>query len=1107
MFITAILNKLEDPLLVRDFGSMWCVERELYKLYCSMERINTILEVVENKQRKDGLMKHCLEDLRSEVYYIDDVLDEFLTEIRKLQDVRIQGKTRNQVPSYLSFSLNENHMLYRKDIGPFITKINEELAVFEKKLGKHYFQVQTELGQCQMFSRLQSFPSGDMSRMVGSIVDQNHVFGRGEDLGYVSNMLLSDQYDGRGGASVVSVVAMGGMGKTTLAQLLYNDKGVINHFEVRVWASVSAEFDIVRISREILTSATRQSSHLQQLDLLQRELEDALRGKKILIVLDDVWNEKHADWEKLFVPFRVAGKGSRILVTSRSDKVSFVLNAIATHYLRGLSDEDAWSLFRDRAFIDPISNANSNLEAIGNEILRKCDGLPLAINTLARLLQGTQDENQWQFIMESEMWDIGKDDVLQVLSLSYHHLPPHLKQCFAYCSLFPKDSEFTKETLAELWVAVGFVQTKKVDKIEDIGQQYFDDLLHRCFFYSSSGGGFVMHNLMHDLACLVSTGLYFIPEGNVSYHIHENVRHMLLDNVDLVLAENRSCRFKSLSSFLFLCERMDMQGSHMLNILIAEFKCLRVLVLDASWIDCLPYSIGNMKHLRFFRLSSDTMEKLPDSICALYNLQVLDVVNCRKLIELPKDISSLVNLQCLRMEDKWWDVERRPKRIGKLTCLKEIPFFHVSLDVGQGISELRELVNLNGTLGIESLEFLTDIREAKDALLKNKQKIDKLWLEWGSSRREKPYNLCFSEWKHPYYRSWEDVFSDSKHWEDVLEALEPHKGLKFLEIMDFPGSCYPTWMTTNIMEYNKLVAVKLYRVESESLPPLGKLPCLETLKISCSHKNKIRQLSAEFYGGIAGMKGFQKLKSLTFSDMNSLEEWCEAEDGEFPCLQSLHISSCPLLRRMPRLLPSTERLNLDITSCHSITSLGCGSNISLRELQVLFPDEFLPSSMLENLKISYCDKLITLPKGLQNCTSMKTFEVDHCLQVSLLLSDAKDEECPPSALETFQLRSFPRVFIDYPQCQQRGEDCPPKYPRCVDSSIHNYMISMRWKVVTYFSLAQDVSDFNTPPGKGRGFLVWFFRVCHSSSSNIPCPLWLMLYFAPREKHLWVVCTS
>ncbi|XP_042520583.1 putative disease resistance protein RGA3 [Macadamia integrifolia] len=1051
--VQAILNKLDDPLLLQDFGSMWCVERELYKLYCIMERIKTILEVVENKQRKDGLMKHFLEDLRSLVYYIDDVLDEFLTEIRKLRDDRIQSKNRNQVPSYLSFSLNENHMLSRKDIGPFVNKINEELAVIEEKLVKHYFQGQTELIQHEMFTRVQAFPSGDRSRIVGSIVDQNHVFGRKDDLCYVSDMLLSDQYDGRGSVSVVSIVAMGGMGKTTLAQLLYNHNGVINHFEVRVWVSVSDQFDVVRLSGEILTSATRQSvPHFEQLDPLQRGLEDAVRGKRILIVLDDVWNEKHADWEKLFVPFRVASKGSRILVTTRSDKVSFALNAIATHYLRALCDEDATLLFKDRAFIDPIMNANSTFEAIGNEILKKCDGLPLAINTLARLLQGKQDQNQWKFILESEMWDIGKDDIFLALSLSYHHLPPHLKQCFAYCSLFPKDSEFTKETLVSLWVAGGFIQTKQLDKMEDIGRQYFDDLLHRSFFQSSSCDGFMMHNLMHDLACLVSAGVYFRPEDNISYHICENVRHMFLANLDFDLAENRSYRFKRLSSFLFICERMNMQGHHILNMLIAEFKCLRVLVLDAFWINSLPYSIGNLKHLRFFRISSDTIEKLPESICALYNLQVLDVVNCRKLIELPEDIFNLVNLQRLRMEDKWWDVERRPKKMGKLKCLKEIPFFHVGLDVGHGISELKELVNLEGTLGIESLEFLMDIREAKDASLKNKQKIDKLWLEWGCSRREKPYNFCFSEWKHPYYKSWEDVLSHFKHWEDVLEVLEPHKGLKVLEIMDFPGLCFPTWMTTNITRYSKLVTVKLYRVESESLPPLGQLPCLETLKISCSHKNKIRQLTAVFYGNIGGRKGFQKLKSLTFGDMDSLQEWCEAEGGEFPCLQSLHISGCPKLRRLPRLLPSTERLTFDITSCHSLTSLDCGLNTSLKELhvsncdgirslaedlyrftslqrinisycsqlEVLFSDECLISSVLEDLRISYCEMLKTLPKGLCRSNSLKTFEIDHCPQLSLLFSDAK-EEGPSSALESFhllgldELRSFSRISINYPK--------------------------------------------------------------------------------------------
>ncbi|XP_043694476.1 putative disease resistance protein RGA3 [Telopea speciosissima] len=1066
----AILNKLEDPLL-SDFGSMWGIEKELLELHRTAERIKAVLEVVENKQRNDGLLKLSLKDLRGEAYYTDDMLDEFLYESLKLQDERFRGKKRKQVPSFLSFSLNENQLLRQCDIARITAEISEKLAIIEKKLEKHYFQGPAEQRQHEMLTRLQSFPPRETKAVVGSIVDENHVFGRQEDVQIVKNMLISDQNYGTDCVSVVAIVAMAGIGKTTLAQLVYNDLDITNCFEVRAWVCVSDPLDIERVTRGILNSATRKrSSHLENLEPLQRELENTLRGKKTLIVMDDLWNENFRDWDKLRVPFKVAGEGSKVLVTTRSAKVSSVMNATATHFLRGLRDEDCWSLFKDHAFSDLDSIAYPNLEAIGRKILKKCNGLPLAINTLGGLLQGKLDENEWVFILESEMWDIEEDDVLPALSLSYHHLPPHLKQCFSYCSLFPKDYIFEKHYLVQLWMAEGFIQSKQVERMEDIGEKYFEDLLHRSFFQPRFKDTFVMHDLMHDLACSVSMGICFKFNNKRTYDIHEKVRHISLPHFRIDLLETRSHKFKSSSTFI--CGKTRMQGNDFPDSFFIELSCLRVLVLDVSGIKSLPNSIGNLKHLRFFLISSGTIETLPDSICVLYNLQVLDIVGCKNLVELPKDLSSLINLQHLLMKEKWWGVGSRPDKIGKLTHLKTIAFFNVGPNAADSIRELRELVNLKGILKIQNLEYVRDIREAEDANLKNKQKIDGLSLHWGYSS------------DNPYYGSWEDILLWSKHWDDVLENLKPHKGLKILEVVNFPGLHYPTWMTTYILRYNKLVSVLLNGVESKSLPSLGQLPCLEVLKIQSSHK--IRQLSVEFYGGIAGSKGFQRLKNLEFFDMDGLEEWCEAEDGEFPSLQYFCLIKCPNVKRLPRLHPTAEELILEIQSCCSLTSLHCGQHTSLTELNVsycdgigsftkelrkfpslqmmnilycstldvLFMDEFLPPKlktlslwgiqqlkslaeaeappMLEDLKIYFCDNLKSLPNGWQKCTSLKALKIEYCSQLEFLFSDGvEEEECYLPALEDIelsglhQLRSLPKGLHRCTYLEMLSiQDCP-----------------------------------------------------------------------------------
>ncbi|XP_042488326.1 putative disease resistance protein RGA3 [Macadamia integrifolia] len=1022
--VQAIINKLDHPLLQRKFGSTWGVERELQVLYRTMERIKAILQVVENKQMKDELLKLCLEDLRSEAYYLDDVLDEFLIETRKLGDI-------NQVPFSLSFALNKDDKLYRKQIGPFITEINEKLSIIEKRLEKHYFQGPCEEEQYKLLTRIQSFPLREGRRMVGSIVDERHVFGREEDEKNVKEMLLSDQYDdGRdGGVSVVAIVAMGGMGKTTLAQLLYNDPDITNHFEEKAWVCVSVPFDIERITKEILNYGADQKSFPQ----LQLAVQKKLKGKRILIVLDDVWTERSGDWDKLCVAFKGASRGSRVLVTSRSKKVSSIMNAANTYNLKALSKAVGWSLFKDCAFIDPNTNAYPNLEAIGNGIVNKCDGLPLAIKTLGGLLNGAVDEEAWLSILESEMWDIEEDDILPALSLSYYHLPPHLKQCFAYCSLFPKGYTFRKRTLVQLWVAEGFVQTKQVERKEDIGLQYFDDLLHRSFFQPIFDN-FAMHDLMHDLACSVSTGMCFRLEQNRSYDISEKghehislmanddfdlggmktyklkslsptfqfvgeedvqgshhlldrkgfvqtkqvlerreniglqyynynysldrslfkpcrrtcdrsydigekVRHISLVNVDFDMVVRESYKFKSLSTFQYV--GADVQGSHLFDGLFFEFKCLRVLVLVGHWMQSLPYSIGYLKHLSYLSICSITLKTLPESMCMLYNLQVLDIVGCKDLVELPKHITNLSNLQYLKMQHKWWEAKRRPKRLGKLTCLKRIPFFDVGKEADENIGELKELMNLERCLTIRSLQNAKDVKEG-DAYLMNMEKIDQLQLKWDSLlihdrivALQPPKALNSLDMMHLpgfSYPTWmtTDLSAYDKLGRRVLKALQPPKGLKSLEIMGFPCFSYPTWMTTDLSGYNKLVSVTL-KGQSYTLPSLGQLPSLEYLEII---SGRMRKLSYQFFRGTGGMKGFQKLTSLKLYFMQVLEDFCDAEDGEFPSLEHLTVENCPILRRLPRLFPSKEQLELKLHYCNSLTSLYCGPNTSFKQVEV-----------------------------------------------------------------------------------------------------------------------------------------------------------------------------
>ncbi|XP_062175419.1 putative disease resistance RPP13-like protein 1 [Alnus glutinosa] len=249
---------------------------------------------------------------------------------------------------------------------------------------------------------------------------------------------------------------MGGIGKTTLAQLVYKDERVKKHFDLKAWICVSDEFDVFRVTKTVLEAVTSSTCDMKGLNLLQVTLQEKLMGKKFLLVLDDVWNENYADWEVLCSPFKFGAQGSMVIVTTRNEGVASIMRTTPTdHYLKTLLEEDCWSLFAKHAFYDYNSNACPKLEVIGRQIVKKCKGLPLAAKTIGGLLRFKLNVNEWEKILKSELWDspINKTNILPALRLSYNYLPSHLKQCFAYCSMFPKDYALKKDQVVLLWMA------------------------------------------------------------------------------------------------------------------------------------------------------------------------------------------------------------------------------------------------------------------------------------------------------------------------------------------------------------------------------------------------------------------------------------------------------------------------------------------------------------------------------------------------------------------------------------------------------------------------------------------------------------------------------
>ncbi|KAL7203516.1 hypothetical protein ACSBR2_016738 [Camellia fascicularis] len=270
----------------------------------------------------------------------------------------------------------------------------------------------------------------------------------------------------------------------------------------------------MRITKVILDSVTEQPCSFTTLEQVKSKLNQALAGKKFLIVLDDVWSKKYSYWEDFKSPFSFGAQGSKILVTTRDEAVATMMGSVELHKVECLLYKDCWLLFEQLAFENRSIDANPNLVSIGEKIVEKCKGLPLAIKTLGGLLKSKVRDKEWEDVLQNEIWELSDDenDILPALRLSYHHLPPHLKQCFAYCSIIPKGYEFEEEELVLLWMAEGFIQQQRKKQMEDVGGEYFWELLSRSFFQPSStgkGSKFVMHDLINDLAHVVARDTCF----------------------------------------------------------------------------------------------------------------------------------------------------------------------------------------------------------------------------------------------------------------------------------------------------------------------------------------------------------------------------------------------------------------------------------------------------------------------------------------------------------------------------------------------------------------------------------------------------------------------
>uniref|UniRef100_A0A803PYN3 Uncharacterized protein n=1 Tax=Cannabis sativa TaxID=3483 RepID=A0A803PYN3_CANSA len=689
--LTVVLENLSS-LIQKQVGSVLGVEKEMEKMCSIFSTISAVLEDAEERQSTNRSIKNWLQKLEYVSAELEDVLDDCEAEAFRLEEGLAQHHSWiRKVQSSLSY-LSPKHISFRHAIAKKIKEIEDRLDQIGKE--RSILKLQ-EVDVVERRNRVR-----ESRQSIGSIITQPHVYGREEDKERVVGFLVNDAINcNDNGTSVYCIVGLGGMGKTTLAQLVFNDGRVNEHFELKMWVCVSEDFDVHRLIKAIIESGTGCACEPMEMDPLQIRLRDMLQGKRFLIVLDDVWNEKHDEWDKLKCVLECGSKGASVVVTTRLKNVASIMGTTPMHhYLTGLSDDDCWSLFKQRAFCNRREE-RPNLVEIGKEIVKKCKGVPLAATALGGLMHSkSEEEKVWLSVMRSELWNLPEDKapIMPALKLSYRHLSVEQRRCFSYCAIFPKDHRIEKTRLIHLWMANGLISSKPELEleVEDVGNEMINDLCLRSFFQDleeDSDGSiihFKMHDLVHDLAqSIMGDKCCNVEVYNRTIVLQKRVRHLTLSVSGWGPIPNIE-NTESLRTFFSLSYNYNPDPSDVkFNFRsLRAFKNNKEVICRISMLSL----VNNSKHLRYLNLSNSDVKVLPDSICLLHHLLTLDLTKCLELRKLPKHMIRLKGLRHLYIGD-CWSLSHLPPNIGKLSCLKTLTDFIVDKRKGCQLDELKDL--------------------------------------------------------------------------------------------------------------------------------------------------------------------------------------------------------------------------------------------------------------------------------------------------------------------------------------------------------------------------------------------------------------------------------
>ncbi|XP_044980496.1 disease resistance protein RPM1-like [Hordeum vulgare subsp. vulgare] len=869
--VLIVVTKIGDILLEEATKSVIAKISEkvtnLKELPVKVEEIKKQLTMMGNVIRQigtvylaDDVVKTWIGVVRKVAYHVEDVIDKYSYHLLQLQEEGFLKKF---------FIKGTHYVKVFSEITDEIVEVENEIQLVIKMKDQwlHPFQLAANpLTEMERQRSQDSFPEfvkdGDL---VG--IEKNRI--------WLTRWLYSEEPETETENTVITVSGMGGLGKSTLVSNVYEREKI--NFPAHAWIVVSQVYTVDALLRKLLWKIgyTEQplSAGIDKMDVhdLKKEIQQRLKNRKYLIVLDDVWEQD--------VYFQIHDAlqdlpGSRIIITTRKDHVAGISSPTRHLELEPLSKSDAFDLFCRRAFYNQKGHiCPKDFETIATSIVDRCHGLPLAIVTIGGMLSSRQRLDIWTQKYNQLRSELSNNDhVRAIFNLSYHDLPDDLKNCFLYCSLFPEDYQMSRESLVRLWVAEGFVVRKEKNTPEMVAEGNLMELIHRNMLevVENDELGRVntckMHDIVRELAIIVAKEERFASADDYASMIlvqqDKDVRRLSSygwknDNVVKV-------KLPHLRTVLLLEAISPCSG--ILPSILSESNYLAVLELQDSEVTEVPTSIGSMFNLRYIGLRRTKVRSLPDSIENLSNLHTLDIKQT-KIEKLPRGVVKIKKLRHL-LADRYADEKQT-----------EFRYFI-------GVQAPKELSNLEELQTLETVESSSDLAEQ----LKKLMQLQSVWIDNISA--DDCANLFATLSTMPLLSS---LLLSARDANEALcfESLKPSSS--YLHRLITRGQWAKGTLNSPIFLSHgknlKYLAISWCHLGEDPLGMMAPhMPNLTYLRLNNMHSVKTLVLSKD---------SFPNLKTLVLRHMHDVSE-LKIIDGALPCIDGLYIVSLLKLDKVPQ---------------------------------------------------------------------------------------------------------------------------------------------------------------------------------------------------------------